>query len=381
MWVKNALTALVVAAIAAVAGCGGSEAQNAETTATPKLQVVHNDVPYRTDTYLRIGYTLKMWEYEKDNLELQKIVVRDDVTKTELMVIEKADLPRIWKDPLVVPYPADKIDHYYLSLQLPIPSGQTPPTVVSHRFIFKSTQTAQEVSMDGAVFSPRLSETPLLISSPLRGKNLVYFNQSTNDYHFHMMAFANGRLYGLERYAFDSLEFNDNLTAFYSGDPALNSSYFNYGKTLYAVADGTVVKIQDGLAENSGNTGDVASKITVNDEFAGNYIMIDLGGGRYATYMHCIPGNFLVNVGDHVSEGQPIGLLGNSGGSTAPHLHFQISDSMDLTFTDGVPFVLKEYTKVGEFSDIPSLLPSSIVLPPVRVRNAMMEQFTAFNVE
>ena len=55
---------------------------------------------------------------------------------------------------------------------------------------------------------------------------------------------------------------------------------------------------------------------------AGNYIMIDHGGGVSTVYMHC--SQLLVQAGDQVSQGQVIAKVGSTGYSTGPHLHFGI---------------------------------------------------------
>ena len=55
---------------------------------------------------------------------------------------------------------------------------------------------------------------------------------------------------------------------------------------------------------------------------AGNYIMINHGGGVYTVYMHMSSRS--VSVGDEVSKGETIGLCGSTGYSTGSHLHFGV---------------------------------------------------------
>ena len=55
---------------------------------------------------------------------------------------------------------------------------------------------------------------------------------------------------------------------------------------------------------------------------AGNYIMINHGGGVSTVYMHC--SELLVSAGQEVTQGQVIAKVGSTGYSTGPHLHFGI---------------------------------------------------------
>lgn len=77
------------------------------------------------------------------------------------------------------------------------------------------------------------------------------------------------------------------------------------GLPNYAVRDGVVTKSQCGY--NGGY---------------GCYIIVDHGGGITTWYAH--NSKLLVSVGDHVTQGQVIGLLGNTGRSTGPHIHFEV---------------------------------------------------------
>ncbi len=75
------------------------------------------------------------------------------------------------------------------------------------------------------------------------------------------------------------------------------------GSTIVAAASGEVV-------------------IATYSASAGNYVMINHGGGVYTVYMHC--SSLSVSEGDEVSQGQKIASVGSTGYSTGPHLHFGV---------------------------------------------------------
>ena len=60
----------------------------------------------------------------------------------------------------------------------------------------------------------------------------------------------------------------------------------------------------------------------------GNKIMVYHGFGYTTVYAHL--SRFMVSVGDEVEKGETIGLMGNTGFSTGPHLHYEV-------LVDGVP--------------------------------------------
>jgi len=86
------------------------------------------------------------------------------------------------------------------------------------------------------------------------------------------------------------------------------------GTPVLAAREGVVVIVTDGFTEGAldKRLWDKANKV-----------VIAHADGTLATYMHLSPG-ILVSVGQHVVQGQRLGLSGNSGYTKGPHLHFQV---------------------------------------------------------
>jgi len=56
---------------------------------------------------------------------------------------------------------------------------------------------------------------------------------------------------------------------------------------------------------------------------------------------------FTVKVGDKVRRGDVLGLLGNSGNSSEPHLHFQICNANSELGSEGLPYALPSFELLG----------------------------------
>ncbi|MBZ0110860.1 MAG: M23 family metallopeptidase [Thermoanaerobaculia bacterium] len=85
------------------------------------------------------------------------------------------------------------------------------------------------------------------------------------------------------------------------------------GTEVTATRGGTVVVAIEHRPENTGQYGDE------------NIVVVDHGDGTYGRYLHFQTQGALVDVGDAVSPGDPVGLVGLSGFTVGPHLHFDVS--------------------------------------------------------
>ena len=198
--------------------------------------------------------------------------------------------------------------------------------------------TVGELSVDGAQVSAS-GQTPVVISAPLSGSGWTAVNgPGPESAHRRALIPIEGGMHLAQRFAIDWVQIGPNGQTF-SGDVKDNRNYRAYGATALAVADGIVAEVKDGIPENV--PGVTSRAVAINaDTVGGNHVMLDLGGGRFAFYAHLQPGSLRVKLGDRVTRGQVLGLVGNSGNSTEPHLHFHISDGPSPLGSEGLPYAI-----------------------------------------
>jgi murein DD-endopeptidase MepM/ murein hydrolase activator NlpD len=59
---------------------------------------------------------------------------------------------------------------------------------------------------------------------------------------------------------------------------------------------------------------------------AGNHVVIKVADREYVLIAHMQAGSLTVSEGDTVEQGQEIGLVGNSGNTSEPHIHIHVQD-------------------------------------------------------
>src|SRR5664279_4909279 len=95
-----------------------------------------------------------------------------------------------------------------------------------------------------------------------------------------------------------------------------------------------------------------AGALTI-DQYGGNYKRQQFdqdGETYYAFFAHLQPGSVdgHVKVGQQVRTGDVVGLLGNTGNTDAPHLHFHVMNSPNPLASDGLPYEFEEFSLVGQ---------------------------------
>jgi hypothetical protein len=133
----------------------------------------------------------------------------------------------------------------------------------------------------------------------------------------------------------------------FSGDGARPEDWYGFGAEVLAVADGTVVAVADGYPEQAPLQ--PITGITKSEDYGGNSIILEIAPGVYADYAHLQPGSITVAVGEQVTAGQVLGLLGNTGNSSGSHLHFGLIDNPDPLVGRSLPMAFDHWTLQGTF--------------------------------
>ena len=223
---------------------------------------------------------------------------------------------------------------------------QTPPKSVETRvFLEQGTgDSARTQELDGPAVPVAAEASP--IGPPLRGGVWLAGNGPAPETgHRRALIPIGGTPSIAQRFAIDYVRVGDDHRTF-TGDSLKNASYHAYGQDALSVGEGIVVAVKDSIPENVPGINSRAVPITL-ETVGGNHVIIDLGGGRYAFYAHLQPGSLQVKRGDKVRTGQVVGLVGNSGNSTEPHLHFHLSDGNSPLGSEGIPYIHRSFELVG----------------------------------
>ena len=225
--------------------------------------------------------------------------------------------------------------------------GRDAPRTLRHRLTLAVADTGAAQTVEGPLVS--VITDVAVIGPPLRGGAWLTANgPAAESGHRRALVPVDGHASIAQRFGIDYLIVDDSGRS-HVGDRLKNESYHAHGKDAIAVADGIVAATKDGIPENV--PGGRAVPITL-ETVGGNHVIVDIGGGRHAFYAHLRPGSLRVRPGDRVRRGQVLGLVGNSGNSTEPHLHFHISDGVSPLGAQGVPYLLDTFELVGRCRQI-----------------------------
>jgi hypothetical protein len=164
----------------------------------------------------------------------------------------------------------------------------------------------------GSLFAPPHA-APVELSLPFTGRWSVIQGGSAHSFNHHYRVPA-------QRDALDLMALADDRAVREAGERL--EDYASWGKPLLAPAAGMVVRAV-------GDRPDWPIGQRDPEHPVGNHVIIELAPQRYVLLAHLQRGSLAVRSGERVRAGQPIGRCGNSGNTTAPHLHLQVQTHAD----------------------------------------------------
>ncbi|WP_216588642.1 M23 family metallopeptidase [Streptomyces brasiliscabiei] len=248
-------------------------------------------------------------------------------------------------------------------LDLVLDRGQPVPKVLEHRLSGAVLSSPTPSPFEETVQATRVAHRPPLNLGPPVRPGTWYASESCcgNTHHRRGLAPINGRFYVPQRFAIDWYRVGREGQT-WEGDPAQLTSYLSYRQPVVASAGGRVVEVQDGIPDN---TPPVTPPVPPIEDTVGNHVTVEVAPGRYLLYAHLAPGSLEVREGDQVEPGQVLGLIGNSGNSTTPHLHFQVMTTAEFFPTDSPPFTFRHFRVVGQVE--PRIWDDNLGLQPTGV--------------
>jgi len=336
------------------------------------LSVPRAPQPVRaTDGRFHLVYELKMLNFGSfpavrptpptpppATLEVTEVALFSDAQLTPFLVLSgealasRMQLVRLGISPPTVNFQPGQSG--ILFLDATFPSRQAVPKRILHRVTVKAVAgTGGQPNVDETFLELPVNPAPVVVIGPfLRGGPWANFNGCCDfaTPHRRIGRAVNGREFWPERFAIDVLKavvVGDQLKVF-RGDGSQVEDWFSTGEDILAVADGVVTRVVTTEPDNPIGTSPFPPVVSTG---GGNEVLVHLGDGLFTMYGHLLPGTVSVAVGDRVRRGDVLGKLGNTGQSSAPHLHFQVMDDNSIAASQGLPWVFESFVLVGTFDE------------------------------
>ncbi len=360
MSVKHSvLIIIIVIAAIVVAGCTQPAAPQQQAAETPAvtMTVPFGPIPVPSTDGVNIAYELELKTTSDIALTPEKVEVIDPATGKALYSADGELLAALYH-PAAVP-PPTPAELQSGTGKVPVPrisiwfvtKPDAVPDRLTHRLTLNRTAAGlPPATITGADVAVPKDLAPVVVGSPMHGPGwMVMETTAPLTHHFRAQISMNGTTRVPQRYAQDWVLLDPVSGKAAPGDASLARNYYGFKKEIYAVADGTVADAADGLPDSEAIYSPLGVTVAT---AAGNYVIIDLGNKKYACYAHMVNGSVRVKKGDVVREGQVIGLMGNSGNSDIPHLHFQVvTDKPSFLGAEGYPHVYRSFNLTGTVND------------------------------
>lgn len=139
--------------------------------------------------------------------------------------------------------------------------------------------------------------------------------------------------YKNQKYAYDLLITKDEKT--YNGNSKKNESYYVFGKEIIAPCDATVIKVIKGVKDN------VPGEFNP-EQLTGNTVVLKTANNEFILFAHFKENSIVVEENQQIKQGDLLGLCGNSGNSSEPHLHLSLQNVADMNIATGAKLFFEQ---------------------------------------
>ena len=169
------------------------------------------------------------------------------------------------------------------------------------------------------------NQTELIL--PFKDEWYVFWGGDTKEQNQHIDS-------RFQKDAFDFLIMNEQRKSYKTGGQT-NEDYYAFGKEIISPCDGIITDVIDGVRDNKPS--DMNSL-----NLSGNTIILKTNKNEYLFFGHFMIHSIRVKVAEAVKQGQVLGLCGNSGNSSEPHLHFHIQNTDNTLKATGAKCYFKK---------------------------------------
>ena len=283
----------------------------------------------------RLVYELHLWNLATRPLALERLEIFAD--DAPVAALGHDELAKRARSPLDAPR-SEVPPGEHAILYLEIDRDRAAPAKLRHRLTYKEAGIRQIV--EGGAVRSLTGQLPTL-GPPLRGGPWVaIYEPSLDRGHRRVFYAVDGQARIPGRFAIDWMRAPDPGGTTGDGGGA--------GAEVLAVADGVVATVRNDVPDPVPGKPRPAAGI---GDAAGNYVSLDIGGGRFAFYEHLAKG-VRVRPGQRVRRGAVIAQLGATGQADTPHLHFHLADRDSPLGAEGMPYLLRGWHQIGAYRSI-----------------------------
>lgn len=245
--------------------------------------------------------------------------------------------------------------------------GAMRESLVYNPFMFSSVRPDSRIRFEMHFADPALPPAEVTVETrscvtrtrlvlPLAGRIAVFDGHDVLSHHrryygyLGRVARERGWIDNFQRFGLD-LMVVDAQGRSHRGEGTRNEDWLSWEHPVRAAGAGIVVAVHNEQPDNdvigSENLWTQRSAVENEMTMAGNYVLIDHGGGEFSLASHLRAGSVRVRAGDRVAAGEVIALVGNSGASLGPHLHYELRTGWGLRDIRGLPAYFHDLTVMG----------------------------------